>query len=149
MGEDEVAGVSSGWQPTVKQLQLAEALGSGYTLQKACEVAEVSYSTGHRWYSNPGKPEFIELVSELRHEAKRAYQERFSDLINLAMALEQRVLAGELSANDEQAKVAHDILSRTAYRAAGINGVGARGDESRRRHPRALPPPRNWPPAKG
>ena len=76
-------GVSE-WEPSVRELSLAECLASGLPLTKACAAAGVPYRTGQNWYQGDGKPEFIALVRELRQQVIALHHEKFANLIQAA-----------------------------------------------------------------
>src|SRR5437773_8127439 len=96
-----------GWEPSVREMQLAEQRAKGMPLTKACEAANIPYRTGQSWY--PNKPEFVGLVREMRQQMVAAQHEQFGKLLELAMKFEMQVITGEVKADDPRGKLVHDI----------------------------------------
>lgn len=105
------------------QAKVGEHVANGDSLLLACRKAGVPYRTAHRWYYNPGIPEFHDYIRAVQEEKIAAYEAKFNRLISSALDMEQAALDGDIKADAPDAQLAHDILARTAYRIATLRAV--------------------------
>lgn len=108
------------WAPSPSQQRVGILIASGDSQSEAARKTNTPLRTVQDWWAD--KP-FRAYVYDLMAELAENYEEEFSQVVMMALRLEAKALRGELPPGDDRAKLAHDILSKTAYRIAALRAV--------------------------
>jgi hypothetical protein len=111
---------SSEWQPSPAQQRVAVMLAQGETQSDAARKTHTALRTVESWWA---QREFRAHVYDMMAELSSHYEEEFAQLVVMAMRLEAKALRGEIAPDDPRCRLAHDILTKTAYRIAALRAV--------------------------
>lgn len=103
------------WEPSPSETWAAELLSQCHTQTETAEIIGCDSRTIRRYWQ---RPEFRALVRDLVEAARQGYDQEFAGLIADALRVERMGVRGEIEADSARCKLAHDILSRTAFRIA-------------------------------
>ena len=123
------------WEPSPAQSRVADLLAQCWSQTASAEETRVALKTVQRWWADP---EFREYVRDIQRGYAEGYNEEFSLLIAEALMIERRALRGEIPHDDPRAILAHDILSKTAFRVAVATSVVDRRARANYADPAAL-----------
>ena len=110
----------SEWAPSPSQQRVGILIASGDSQSEAARKTNTSLRTVQDWWTDKM---FRAYVFDLMAELAENYEEEFSQVVMMALRLEAKALRGELPPGDDRAKLAHNILSKTAYRIAALRAV--------------------------
>lgn len=112
------------WEPSPAQSRAADLLAQCWSQTATAKEIGADLTTVQRWWA---KPEFREYVRDIQRGYAEGYNEEFALLIAEALLIERQALRGEIPRSDPRAELAHDILTKTAFRVAVAKSVVDRG----------------------
>jgi hypothetical protein len=110
----EQSKVKKPWTPTPQQAQAAEYLAAGYSAYRTAQVTEQTQKQVWLWTQ---KPEFMELVADLRQKLVEAQRPLFENSVSIAQSIVTRRMTGE-EVDDDTYAIAVNLLQRTLWRTA-------------------------------
>ena len=102
------------WEPTDKQIVVAQFLRDGWSRQKAGDQAGVAWRTVQHWCDSC--PEFVAYVEGMRNEMLANQAQRFAKLLESWQTIMQEVADGKRLPSDKLARHAETQLRLTLYR---------------------------------
>ena len=121
---------------TYRQSKAADAIGAGYTIERAAMIAGAPSRTVAEWM---GRSDFAGLIAEYRQRVVLAQEPRFLAGIDMAQELILDALRGEIAADSPRVLLAERYLSRTLWRAITAVVGGRANLAAIREEPKGLP----------